>query len=443
MLINKIILSNFKNFESVEVNLGKMNVIVGANAAGKSNFIEALSFVRDIKNYGIENAISLRGGIEYLRNLNQKENKPISIEIHFDYSYKNNLFHIEEEHNNALTLTSNLVYIIEISIKNEDKYEIVKEYMIFNSKINELMWGETEIINNPEKEKLLPNFQFTISSNEGNISFNTPAENDFELKLADGRSVEINKIQVQPFGHSFEVLVDFIKNIKKQNGENVYQTKSILEQFPNLMYNLFNYAVYDFDLKKAKQSSPITGKVELAENGENLAIVLKNILEDKEKTRQFSNFLSDILPYIKQMGVDKFYDKSLLFKVKESYQHAGNIPSFLLSDGTIAITAMVVALFFEHRNLAIFEEPEQGIHPALIAKIMEYFYEASQNKQIIITTHNPEILKHTKLQDLFLISRNAQGFATITKPIEQEMVQAFLKSELGIDQLFTQNLLDI
>jgi predicted ATPase len=75
---------------------------------------------------------------------------------------------------------------------------------------------------------------------------------------------------------------------------------------------------------------------------------------------------------------------------------------------------------------------------------MQNFYDASEKKQVIITTHSPEILKHIKnLDDLLFVSRNEKGFGQITKPIEQEMVKAFLENELGIDQLFTQNLLDI
>ncbi len=177
-------------------------------------------------------------------------------------------------------------------------------------------------------------------------------------------------------------------------------------------------------------------------NGENLAIVIRNILSNKEKSRQFANIVSDILPFIKELDVEKFYDKSLLFKVRESFNANMDIPSSLLSDGTISITAILIALFFEDKDLAIFEEPEHGIHPALIAKLMQLFYQASEKKQVIITTHNPEILKHTRLDDLILVSRNDDGFATIGKPAEKEMVKAFLENELGIDQLFIQNLLD-
>lgn len=93
--------------------------------------------------------------------------------------------------------------------------------------------------------------------------------------------------------------------------------------------------------------------------------------------------------------------------------------------------------------MAIIEEPEYGIHPSLVSKLVDTFYEAAKNKQIIITTHSSEILKHIKLEDLRLISRDENGFSTISKPAEKEMVNQFLKNELGINDLFVQNLLDI
>ncbi|MBK8442669.1 MAG: hypothetical protein IPL35_04260 [Sphingobacteriales bacterium] len=75
---------------------------------------------------------------------------------------------------------------------------------------------------------------------------------------------------------------------------------------------------------------------------------------------------------------------------------------------------------------------------------MQYFYEASQKKQIFITTHSPEVLKHLQhISDLVLVSRNKKGFAELVKPADKEMVKAFLDNDLGIDELFIQNLLDM
>ena len=202
--------------------------------------------------------------------------------------------------------------------------------------------------------------------------------------------------------------------------------------------------MYDFHLDKAKEETSILCKAELEENCENLALVLNSILDDEEKAGVFSNRMRDVLPFIDKISIDKSFDKSLLFKVKETFHNDSFIPGFLLSDGTISVTAILIALFFEKKPVIAFEEPEQGVHPSLIAKIMQYFYEASQKKQIFITTHSPEVLKHLQhISDLVLVSRNKKGFAELVKPADKEMVKAFLDNDLGIDELFIQNLLDM
>lgn len=49
MAIKKIKIANFKSFKDVEVELGRFNVLIGANASGKSNFVQVFKFLRDIK----------------------------------------------------------------------------------------------------------------------------------------------------------------------------------------------------------------------------------------------------------------------------------------------------------------------------------------------------------------------------------------------------------
>ena len=68
--------------------------------------------------------------------------------------------------------------------------------------------------------------------------------------------------------------------------------------------------------------------------------------------------------------------------------------------------------------------------------------EISRKKQLIITTHNPELLKHVKLENIYFISRNKSGFSNITKPIDNEIVKPFIE-ELGIDEVFIDNYLGL
>ncbi|MCU0392642.1 MAG: AAA family ATPase [Thermoflexibacter sp.] len=387
MLISKIRLSNFKNFDDVEVDLGKMNVFVGANASGKSNFLQALKFIRDIKDFGIENAISLQGGVEYLRNVNFKDKKKTRIAIDFQPEGGKILERLLPSNNFLGLKYSNITYFLEISYNN-DEFHLLQEGFNYHSELQ-------EVSPSPIEAKIIESYESKILVRDGSLILPTHQKDEkIRILLSNNQFIEVDNEEIYPIDKYLETRI--IRNLEVD--------KTLIEQFPSIFPMPLNLSIYDFDLKNAKKPTSIIGKADLEENGENLSIVLKNILEDKEKARQFSNLLSDILPFIKGIETEKYFDKSLSFKVKEAYNSIAIIPSSLLSDGTISITAILTALFFQKNRMAIFEEPEHGVHPALIAKLMQFFYEASNEKQIIITTHSPEILKHTQLEDLRLVN---------------------------------------
>ena len=120
------------------------------------------------------------------------------------------------------------------------------------------------------------------------------------------------------------------------------------------------------------------------------------------------------------------------------------LPAFLISDGTANIMALVFALYFQkNKHLSIFEEPDRNLHPYLLSRVMTMFREASDSKQIIATTHNPGMVKHAGLENILLVSRDKSGFSRITRPADSEHVRIFLDNELGIDDLFIDNLLGV
>lgn len=88
------------------------------------------------------------------------------------------------------------------------------------------------------------------------------------------------------------------------------------------------------------------------------------------------------------------------------------------------------------------EEPERNIHPYLISKVIEMMKDASSKKQITITTHNPEIVKYAGLKNILIVSREKSGFSTIYRPEEKKEVKTFLENEMGIEELYIQNLLE-
>ena len=104
---------------------------------------------------------------------------------------------------------------------------------------------------------------------------------------------------------------------------------------------------------------------------------------------------------------------------------------------------MVVALYFQENAVAIFEEPDKHLHPHLASRVMQMMNEVTDNTQVIVTTHNPELLRHANLEDILLVTRNSDGNSEVTRPADSEVVRQFLLSELGVEDLFTQNLLSL
>jgi predicted ATPase len=83
MIISHILLKNWRNFLSVDVSLTERVFLVGPNAAGKSNFLDSLRFLRDLAKPGggLQKAISDRGGVSKIRCLSARRYPKIEIAI--------------------------------------------------------------------------------------------------------------------------------------------------------------------------------------------------------------------------------------------------------------------------------------------------------------------------------------------------------------------------
>lgn len=82
MIISKLVLKNWRNFRSVDVQLSDRVFIIGPNAAGKSNLLDALRFLRDIAKPGggLQQAITQRGGLSKIRCLGARKDPDVVIE---------------------------------------------------------------------------------------------------------------------------------------------------------------------------------------------------------------------------------------------------------------------------------------------------------------------------------------------------------------------------
>ena len=84
MLITRLKLKNWRNFPSVDVPLGSRVYLIGANAAGKSNFLDVFRFMRTVaqsEGGGLQKALKERGGIKKLRSLHARTDTEVRIEM--------------------------------------------------------------------------------------------------------------------------------------------------------------------------------------------------------------------------------------------------------------------------------------------------------------------------------------------------------------------------
>jgi predicted ATPase len=83
MIITRLKLKNWRNFRSVDVQLGQRVFIIGPNASGKSNLLDALRFLRDVTKPGggLQTAVNDRGGLSKIRCLAARQYPDVELEI--------------------------------------------------------------------------------------------------------------------------------------------------------------------------------------------------------------------------------------------------------------------------------------------------------------------------------------------------------------------------
>ena len=85
MIINRLIVKNWRNFQQINVPLRERQFIVGPNASGKSNLLDIFRFLRDIakaEGGGLQKAINDRGGVSKIRCLSAGQDPEVAIEIY-------------------------------------------------------------------------------------------------------------------------------------------------------------------------------------------------------------------------------------------------------------------------------------------------------------------------------------------------------------------------
>lgn len=83
VFLTRVLLRNYKSIGYCDVRLGPLTYMVGANGSGKSNFLDALHFVRDALAGSLDNALNERGGLPEVRRRSSGHPNHFGIRLEF------------------------------------------------------------------------------------------------------------------------------------------------------------------------------------------------------------------------------------------------------------------------------------------------------------------------------------------------------------------------
>ncbi len=88
MRITRLRLENWRNFRKIDLPLRRRTFLVGPNASGKSNLLDAFRFLRDLAEPqgGFQSAVAARDGVSQIRCLHARENPAVLLDVEIDLS---------------------------------------------------------------------------------------------------------------------------------------------------------------------------------------------------------------------------------------------------------------------------------------------------------------------------------------------------------------------
>lgn len=376
--LQHVSLKNYKSIKDVEIDFKPgLNIIIGKNASGKTNFVNGLSMTLNFNYNDILDSESVIGffwgdrkiEIEALiRNDNSEE---FLLHEYSDSPLGHDIFlKINDEK-------------IEINDFDEIRYELIEKELFLNCIL--IKYGiqykeSSSLINVP--------FSFTIVNN-GKIS----------RELMSVANISDNRTEfLLNFFHRLQLTVSALR--LKEKGLSDLDLKSEIIQFSTMHFRGVNSVISKYTPIKEIRVNP-DFKIIKEENGQKQSVVnffLEFLIDNSWVT---FNLLSD--------GT-----KRLFFIISEMTEYAQ------IGDKDL--------------NILLLEEPELGIHPHQLHQLMQFIKEQSKEKQIILTTHSPQVLDilgPDELDRVIICHSDPKNGTKLSHLTEKEMAKAkkYMKEE--------------
>ena len=450
--IEGIRVKNFKTLKDVTLGemwdtpdaepLTPMTVVIGKNGVGKSTLFDVFGFLADALKFGVEEACDMRGrgGFEKIRS--QEENQPINISICFSQDSNKGSF----------------LYDISIDNSNLGRCFVEQEVLCrLPSKNNPLIIYLA----------LCQGIGFTIDQE----SFNKPYDDNIRfspdefISLSKHLIYEINVVKKPGEGVALDKInLDKINEAATNMGiENIQailldDNKKLgiaalgaLKQHPeiSLLRQFMESWYLSYFSPDAARTLPMSGTHHhLNSRGDNLANVVQFM--EREHRDKFQNILNRIAEKIPGICSIKTYRDPISNQLHLLFQNKGFDKPFYapqMSNGTLKVFAYLLLL--EDPNPPPFiciEEPENGLYHKLLETLAAEFRSHATGKdggsQLFITTHQPYFVDALEPEEVWILEKGEDGFATIRRASDDELVKDMVAEGLPLGGLWYSDYLD-
>ncbi len=374
-------LKGFKSIKDLDLKMNAINILIGANGAGKSNFISLFTFLRNLSEGKLQTYIEKQGYASTFFHFGPKHTPSITIDIDIG----NNGYHAEFVHGEANdTLVFNTEYC---TVKWSNKKWNIKGQL-----------GESGLL--PGSEALsVPVRDYTRGSFAGPPSL--PLGWVLSVPVRDYTRDYMRQCKVYHF-HDTSPTAGFKKAHPIDSSALLATDASNLAPF--LLYmKKHNPANYQDIIATIKTVAPFFHDFYLVPSGEpgNESVLLRWLHRDYDEPFS-ANQLSD--------GTARFICMAVLFLQPEWYR-----PKTIVLD-----------------------EPELGLHPAALDVLAELVKTAAKSNQVICSTQSVAFANHFAPED-FIVVDQEQGASTFKRPNGKEL--GHWLEDYGMGDIWSKNLI--
>lgn len=423
----QIIGFSVKNFRVLkDVTLGKLwnlqradpltplTAVIGKNGVGKSTLFDAFGFLSDCLRQGVEEACDSRGRGGFERIRSQGSDLPIEFAIYY------------KETRNARPIT----YELSIDLDESSRPYVKKERLRQRRPGQKHGWP----------------FSFLILNNgrglvwKGDVAGRQIDEDKSEIDL----STVIASIEESEESAQTETVE--LENTRRLG----IATLGALRQHPRISaFRRFIEGWYlSYFRPDAARSLPLAGpQKHLNVHGDNLGNVVQFMeREHKDRFKAILSRIAEKIPGIDKIDTDKTPDGRLLLRFNDKgFQDPFYAQQ--MSDGTLKVFAYLLLL--EDPSPPPFiciEEPENGLYHRLLETLAREFREHATGKkggsQVFITTHQPYFVDALNPDEVWVLEKGEDGFATIRRASEDQIVESMVSEGLPLGGLWYSDYLD-